>query len=382
MGPWGGMPGSWKRATILAIGLGLILILFPLYRLDPNRVVRGTVVFFLDLVGSWGLAAVGFLTWGAVLVLAFGFAAPAVVAVWGLLGLWGLPGLVGQQLVPMGMRLSPELGFWALHIWLLLPLLLDERRRRWPLHLALWGFVLGVLAFQSGSPLSIFVELRSQQNRLLAELVQHLLLSGTSLAVALLLALPLGVAAARTIWGGWVYSLSGLIQTVPTLALLGLLMVPLSGLARLFPTLRAWGLSGIGSAPAVAALAIYALLPLMSGIREGLRAVPPQVREAARGLGLSEWQLFWKVEVPLSLPLVLAGLRTAVVQNLGNAALAPLIGAGGLGYFIFQGIGQTSADMVLLGVLPLLMLTLGADVLLRLLEGAQNERRGHVRAGL
>lgn len=288
-----------------------------------------------------------------------------------MLFLWTLPAWLWKSgtLAP-GYRISPATGFWLLHLVLLFHGILMESTKRnkilsW---IALAVLAVTLIPFQGSSPFSLFIELRAQKNRLLLELIQHVKLAGLSLVAALVVSIPLGILSAKKAWAQWFYSLAGILQTIPSLALFGLLMVPYSILSQRFPILRTWGISGIGMAPAITALALYALLPLMTGIREGLRSVPEQTLQAGRGLGFSAWGLFWNVEFPLALPLVMAGFRTAVVQNLGNAALAPLIGAGGLGFFIFQGIGQTSSDMVLLGVFPLLILTLGTDALLGKLQ--------------
>lgn len=368
---------SWWWIIAAAGSLVLILLLFPLYQLDPNRVVKGEAVFLRNLFSPashliWAIAAAAFFV-----SILFAASFPILFAGAVMLLLWTLPALLSNAgTIPPGYRVSPASGFWLLHVVLLFHGILMESSKR---HTIISWIALALLAaiaipFQGSSTFSIFIEFRAQKNRLVLELMQHLKLSGLSLSAALLISIPLGILSAKKAWAQWLYSLTGILQTIPSLALFGLLMVPYSLLSLRFPILRTWGISGIGMAPAITALALYALLPLMTGIREGLRSVPEQTLQAGRGLGFSSWGLFWKVELPLALPLVMAGFRTAVVQNLGNAALAPLIGAGGLGFFIFQGIGQTSSDMVLLGVFPLLILTLGADAMLGKLQSLPQRR--------
>jgi osmoprotectant transport system permease protein len=145
------------------------------------------------------------------------------------------------------------------------------------------------------------------------------------------------------------------------MALFGLLMAPLAALSRAVPLLRAIGVRGIGAAPALIALALYALLPIVRNTVIGLASVPISAFEAGRGMGMSPKQLFWRVEWPMALPHVLTGLRTASVQAVGNTAVAALIGAGGLGMLIFQGLGQAAPDLVLLGVIPLILLAVAVD---------------------
>jgi osmoprotectant transport system permease protein len=158
-----------------------------------------------------------------------------------------------------------------------------------------------------------------------------------------------------------------LLQTIPSIALFGLLIVPLSALAAAAPALAAFGIAGIGPAPAIVALILYALLPVVRNTVAGIAAVDPAVTDAARGMGMSERQLFRQVQLPLAMPLLLAGLRIVTVQTIGLAVVAALIGAGGLGTFVFAGLGQYAADLVLLGSLPTIALALGADFLMQLL---------------
>jgi osmoprotectant transport system permease protein len=180
---------------------------------------------------------------------------------------------------------------------------------------------------------------------------------------------PLGVAAARRARiQGTLFAFLNLLQTIPSIALFGLLLVPLSALAEAVPTLAAIGIGGIGPAPAVIALILYGLLPIVRNTVAGIAGVAPAVIDAARGMGMTERQLFWRAELPLALPLFLAGLRIVTVQAVGLAVVAALIGAGGLGSFVFEGLGQYAADLVLLGALPAIMLALGADFLLQMLS--------------
>jgi osmoprotectant transport system permease protein len=141
------------------------------------------------------------------------------------------------------------------------------------------------------------------------------------------------------------------------------------------PQLAALGVGGIGPAPAVIALILYALLPIVRNTVSGISGVDPDVIDAARGVGLTRRQIFWRVELPLSLPILVAGLRIVIVQTIGLAVVAALIGAGGLGTFVFDGLGQYATSLVLLGSLPAIVLALAADFLLRL---AANSLRGPV----
>ena len=125
-----------------------------------------------------------------------------------------------------------------------------------------------------------------------------------------------------------------------------------------------WGIQGIGLLPAVIALSLYALLPIVHGTASGLAQVPAAAVEAATGMGMTTRQLFWQVEVPLALPVLLSGLRVTAVQVIGLAVVAALIGAGGFGALVFQGLASSALDLVLLGVLPVVALGVVVDAAL------------------
>ena len=178
---------------------------------------------------------------------------------------------------------------------------------------------------------------------------------------------PLAVAAVRRPqWQGPLFAVLNLLQTIPSIALFGLLIVPLSALAAALPALAALGIGGIGMAPAIIALILYALLPVVRNSVAGIAGVDAAVVDAARGMGMSRRQLSGG-RVAARMPLLLAGLRIVTVQAIGLAVVAALIGAGGLGSFVFEGLGQYAADLVLLGALPAIGLALAADFLLQIL---------------
>jgi osmoprotectant transport system permease protein len=183
----------------------------------------------------------------------------------------------------------------------------------------------------------------------------------------IILGLPLGRLAQRHLAArSALFPVLNVVQTIPSIALFGLLIAPLSAVAALSPQLGALGIGGVGVVPATIALVLYSLLPVARSTAEGLAGVAPAVMEAARGLGLTPRQVLWRVEVPLALPVILAGLRVATIQAIGLAAVAALIGAGGLGAIMFQGLFADALDLVLLGVVPIVLLALVADGLFSL----------------
>jgi len=214
--------------------------------------------------------------------------------------------------------------------------------------------------------LSLTHEYRTREAQFAGALTRHVELVLASVGVAVIAGFPLGVAAVRRPgWQGPVFAVLNLLQTIPSIALFGLLIVPLSAVASAFPSFAALGIGGIGVAPALIALVLYALLPVVRSTVAGLSVVDRGVVDAARGMGMRQRQRFWQVEFPLSAPVLLAGLRIVTVQAIGLAVVAALIGAGGLGSFVFQGLGQYAADLVLLGALPAIAVALAADFLLQ-----------------
>lgn len=185
---------------------------------------------------------------------------------------------------------------------------------------------------------------------------QHLLLVLISTAIAVAIGVPLGIfLTRRPAWRGPVLGLANLFQTIPSLALFGFL-IPLPFLG------------GIGARTAIVALVVYALLPIVRNTYVGISGVDPAVREAARGMGMTDGELLRIVELPLAAGVILAGIRVATVVGVGTATIAAAIGAGGLGVYIFRGVAVVDNTLILAGAVPAALLALGADGLLGLLE--------------
>ena len=144
-------------------------------------------------------------------------------------------------------------------------------------------------------------------------------------------------------------------------------MAPLAWAATQLPVLGRLGISGVGLAPAVLALLLYALLPIVRAALAGLEQVPSAAVTAARAMGFTPWQVLWRVELPLALPVLLIGLRTAVVQTTGLAAVTALVGAGGLGSIMFDGLFSAANELVMLGVIPIVLLAILADTFFKAL---------------
>ncbi|NGZ75026.1 ABC transporter permease/substrate-binding protein [Saccharibacillus alkalitolerans] len=202
--------------------------------------------------------------------------------------------------------------------------------------------------------MSTFLDvLRERQDQLWTTLGEHIALSFVSLLIAALIAVPLGLLLARNPRGAeGVIGVTAVLQTIPSLALLGL-MIPLLG---------------IGRVPAVVALVIYALLPILRNTYTGVREVDPSLLEAADAMGMNRRRRLIKVELPLAMPVIMAGIRTATVLIIGTATLAALIGGGGLGELILLGIDRNDTNLILLGAIPAALLAIVFDFALRFLE--------------
>jgi osmoprotectant transport system permease protein len=186
-------------------------------------------------------------------------------------------------------------------------------------------------------------------SEILSETARHLLLVSVSVGLATLVGVPLGILLTRRpSWQRWVLGAANVVQTVPSLALFGLLIpVPLIG--------------GIGLRTALVALTLYAILPVLRNTVVGITGVDPAVREAGRGLGMTDGQLLRLVELPLAASVILAGVRLATVIGIGLATIAAAIGAGGLGVFIFRGVSSVDSKQILAGAVPAACIALLAD---------------------
>ncbi|HEY4208902.1 MAG TPA: ABC transporter permease/substrate-binding protein [Puia sp.] len=207
---------------------------------------------------------------------------------------------------------------------------------------------------------SLWQFMQQQSDKLLQQTLQHIGLTFISLVIALVIGLPLGIYIARHHRAaGPVLAFAGVMQTIPSIALLGF-MIPLLG---------------IGPLPAIAALFLYALLPIIRNTYTGIEGVDPQVREAAVAMGMTRKQVLVKVELALAFPVIMAGIRTATVINVGVGTLAAYIAAGGLGEFIFGGIALNNTNMILAGAIPAALLAIVLDFLLSLLQKMGRRRR-------
>jgi osmoprotectant transport system permease protein len=374
------VPYNPVSALLLFLGLcaavGLAFV-----RVAPNRMVTGEPVFLWDVLQyparACALVLLSLLLW-AVLRPTKALLWLQVAACSTLIALLlGLAGWHANHLAQTGLaygRTSLGGAFWVLLVvfWLLAQDALQRLQVGLLARIALLCAVLLPVALMLWSgwcdDLSILKEYANRSDVFAAAVARHMQLVVLALVPTLGMGVPLG-------W--WVYKkqaagqalfpLLNVIQTIPSIALFGLLMAPLALLAGAYPALAAAGISGVGMAPGVIALTLYSLLPVVRGTLAGLQEVPSGVVDAARGLGMSLPQIFKHVEFPLALPVLLSGVRTATIQAVGLASVAALIGAGGLGAIMFEGLFSSAQDLVLLGVVPIVALAVLTDAVFKLL---------------
>jgi osmoprotectant transport system permease protein len=373
-------------ALVTAVGAAALLWL-PFVELKPNRILPGNASSLIAVLpASAAFACVASLVLVAVAALAVSNArARLAAALLGVIVVAAAIAAAGNLLTPAGnrvVRVAPGSGFWVLLVAVGL-MATDAITRLRPrpaarvLMLALFAaLTLFALAHGTFDHLSVMREYAVNAGRFAHEVRQHVWLALGSLGAAVIVALPLGILCHRVprLRGGVLGTLN-VIQTIPAIALFGILMAPLGALAAAVPLAARLGIRGIGAAPAVVALFLYSLLPVVANTVAGLKRVSPAAVEAARGMGMTSWQILTGVELSLALPTIITGIRIVLVQNIGLVTVAALIGGGGLGVFVFQGIGQTAIDLVLLGAIPTVALAFSAAVLLDALVETMNRAR-------
>jgi osmoprotectant transport system permease protein len=362
-------------AAALAAAFGLAFLAHA-----PNRLVSGQPIALLsaaDGVRLLALLPAVILLVGPFLpqrrsthvIVALAAAASMVALCW----LAGAHAALRAQDAPPAARTSLGAGFWVLFLCAALALIDTARRlalrpaTSLVVAFAVAGAILLLGAAGALDQLSIVKEYANRHEVFAAAVQRHVTIVLAALIPTILLGAPLGILAhRRRSVAAALFPVLNIVQTIPSIALFGLLIAPLSGLATLFPWLAALGISGIGLAPAVIALIFYSLLPIVRNTVEGLAGVAPAAVEAARAMGMTRPQIFWRVELPLAAPVFLSGLRITTVQAIGLAAVAALIGAGGLGAIMFQGVFANALDLTVLGAAPVILMAVTADALLRL----------------
>jgi osmoprotectant transport system permease protein len=364
-----------KLGVLIAV-VALVGAVLPFAAFRANRIVAGEARGLFEALPLWeaGLLA-------AALAVAIIITLLKTPTLWRLIASLAILGLLfvaighaADFLTPEGdklARVSPGAGFW-LSVFAFALLAADSFTRLklspWLRILVLFLVAVAVaLLLWSGAwnNLSILKEYANRADAFWREGQTHIALALGSLAAATVVGVPLGILCQRVKpLRAVVLNILNAIQTIPSIALFGLLIAPLAWVAATIPGAAALGISGIGAAPAMVALFAYSLLPVVANTVVGLESVPPAATDAARGMGMTNLQRLTRVEFPLAFPVILTGIRIVLVQNIGLATIAALIGGGGFGVFVFQGIGQTAMDLVLLGAVPTVVLAFAAAVIL------------------
>ena len=365
-----------KLGVVIAALLAYGAYLAPFANFRANRIVPGEAQPILDALPSGlGAALLAFTAVAVVLiVLKTSTVLRLVLGLAALLALAILIGLSASHLTPPEntyARVSPASGFWLTSFAFAL-LTADALARlklspiaRVVLLAAVAAAAALLLISGAWDGLSILKEYGSRAETFWLEASRHVVLALGSLAAATLVGLPLGILCHRVkALRAGVLNVLNIIQTIPSIALFGLLIAPLGWIALNVPGASAIGIRGIGAAPAFVALFLYSLLPVVANTVVGLAGVPRDANDAARGIGMTDRQRLFGVELPLAFPVILTGIRIVLVQNIGLATIAALIGGGGFGVFVFQGIGQTAMDLVLLGAVPTVALAFAAAIVL------------------
>jgi osmoprotectant transport system permease protein len=372
-----------RRDSVAITGsvLGLASLLFAWLTLKPNRLLSGTGLELWNSAG-WDDTVIILVLWSVCLGLSFAGNKRLHAFVLGVLAnviliyTFVLAGHTAGNLLqtaPQFARISLGAGFW-LTIAAAYILIHASRRRLQDVRIwqgfitwsALIAFVVMLLA-GCFDDLAIMQEYNARSDRFEQEFFQHIRLFVQPVAIGTIIGVLLGIWAARSrIAEHPIFFTTNIVQTIPGLALLGLLLPILSALADDYPILEDWGIRGVGPAPAIIALTIYSLLPIVRNTFVALRQVDPAVINAGVGMGMSRFQVFYSIEVPLSAPLVLEGIRIAAIVAVGLAILAALIGGGGLGFFVMEGFNQGASDLILVGAIPIVVLAFVVDAAMRL----------------
>jgi osmoprotectant transport system permease protein len=374
------MPHSKNNLSVLGAAVTILSVLFmsfAAYR--PNRVQSGAEISARELFGNnfYVLLTV------ALVLLAFVYLskknkqftiASGVLAVFFVFLLVLLLGSAAAgpafTATPNG-RLSIGSGFWLSLIGVLMVIsgnfngYKKTNTIKRLLYLSVFLVILIFLTSGYLNELSIMKEFFNRKETFFEQIGRHFVLAFSSVILGIITGIPVGIFIYKSKKPhNAILFLINLGQTIPTLSLLGLIMVLLAFASEKSGLLNSLGIKGIGFAPAFIVLVIYALFPIVHNTISGLKMVDEDVIQAARGMGMKSGQTLRKVELPSSLPVLLGGIRTALTQSIGNTILAGLIGGGGLGSIIFLGLSQAAPDLILLGVIPLLAVAFLLDSML------------------
>lgn len=342
---------------------------------NPNRIIDGEPVSLVDGLGTWGWALVAVWALAAgiaasplpdkvrgVVVTLLGGAAPVIM-------LWAA-GAAAVAWVTETSDIARTSLLWAAWLSLFASYVVIFAATAWLDPGALRGWltylpvlaVIGLLMTGRLNELAVMREYANNAESFARELQLHLAYVAGAVSIGLVAGLLLGlIAVRRRSLEPAIFGTLNVLQVFPTLAFIGLMYPILSGLSTRFELLEQLGVRGVGWAPVIIVLSAYAVYPIARNTYTALASLDTGVLDAARGVGMGKLRLLGEVELPLALPVIVAGLRVALVQTTAGAIIAGLVGGGGLGTFVFLGAGETATDLILLGVIPIMTLALFFD---------------------
>lgn len=367
---------SFDKVDVLAsLLLFFSLLSLPVLTYQPNRLTSGTGRYLFDVFPSSiaVLILAVFLFFFFLIVRRLSVTLTIGIIVVAMVGLFYLAGEGANYVLPQDAgfaRVALGSGFWVacLALWLTFANNILKLRASPLFHVVVFiamSCLFGLLIYVGlWDALSLMKEYKNEL-AFWSHARRHLFLSIASLVPAIIVGIPTGIWCSRSkIIKAAVFPVLNILQTIPSIAMFGILMIPLTYIATNYPGLGELGIRGIGAAPAIVALFFYSLLPIVSNTTVGLDKLDATIVEAARGMGMNSRQRLFKIELPLAAPVILSGIRIVLVQNIGIVAVAGLIGGGGFGTYIFKGLNQTATELVMLGAIPTLYLALFAAILM------------------
>lgn len=374
------MSKTKDKILLLLSSIGSVAFLFMTFVTHrPNRIVQGTSYSSLSFLGASGIVII--ILWGILIFFSFyetrfkdiGIFVLACLLVVSLF--WTLQAKIGLFTEDnSSARISLSAGFY-IQIFSLYMIFstYTERIKRYKFIkligiLSVFSILFYFFMIGAFDDLSLIKEYNIKKVQFYDNLRIHAILTFGSVVTGAIISIPLGfLAYSKEKLENKIMVPLSIIETIPSISLFGILLVPLSGLGKL-PLFNIIGVSGIGWAPAYIALTLYTLLPIGRNTLTGFYSVEKDVIEAARGMGMSKGQILKKVEMPLAFPVIFTGIRIAFIQTIGGAVLAGLVGGGGMGNFVFLGLGEASSDLILLGVLPIVFFTVLLDYIFKTFE--------------
>ncbi|MBS4025803.1 MAG: ABC transporter permease [Clostridia bacterium] len=366
-----------KDKQVFAIGVAAVLsfLFLPLVRIKPNRIAMGDLVGSIEMLSIFSI--IFLILWATIIALSFytnkrRYVLLVTISILTVILLLAFISIKAKEyMVSSSARVSFSSGFYLQILWAYLIMVVGYKKiegyKAYKFMLTILPIILIYFGIKYGTfnDLSLMKEFITKRSQFFDNLRIHGILTLASVLAGIIIAVPLGYIAYKSKKSEERIMLPmSIIETIPSLSLFGILLIPLSRLGKL-PIFNQIGVSGIGWAPAFVALSLYTLLPIGRNTLSGFSSVDNGIKEAAKGMGMKSTEILLKIEFPLAFPVIFTGVRIAFTQTIGGAVLAGLVGGGGMGSFVFLGLAEASQDLILLGVIPIVLLTIIVDYLLK-----------------